>query len=87
MNDLLSQNDSDAVFNILVEQLGVERDQLVPDARIVDDLGADSLTVMEITMALEEHFGFAIPDEELERVATVADLFAVVAQRLAGNKL
>ncbi len=80
MNNLLSEKDSQALIDILVEQLGVAPEQLTPDARIQQDLGADSLTVMEITMAVEERFNLSIPDEEWEEVQTVGDLFETLAE-------
>ena len=82
MNDILSETDTKAVLDILVEPLGVERAQLTPTARIQEDLMADSLTVVEITMALEEHFNVSIPDEKWERVSTVQDLFETLADLL-----
>jgi acyl carrier protein len=80
MKNLLSEKDTQAVFDLLVEQLGVERNQLTPDAKFEEDLGADSLTVMEITMAVEERFNLTLPDEEWERVATVGDLFELLGE-------
>ncbi|HWH67827.1 MAG TPA: acyl carrier protein [Candidatus Sulfotelmatobacter sp.] len=80
MNNMLSEKDSQALLDLLVEQLGVQPDQLTPDARIQEDLGADSLTVMEITMAVEERFNLSIPDEEWEEVSTVGDLFEALAK-------
>lgn len=56
---------------VMAEQLGVDEDQITPQARIVDDLGADSLDVVEFVMALEEEFEIEIPDEEAEKIATV----------------
>lgn len=82
MNNILSTNDSKAVFDILVEQLGVQQAQLTPDAKIQEHLGADSLTVIEISMALEERLNLTIPDEEWARVSTVGDLFEVLAELL-----
>ncbi len=82
MNNLLSETDTEAVFNILVEQLGVPRAQLTPEARLQEDLGADSLTLVEITMALEERLDISIPDEEWERVTTVGELFEALANLL-----
>jgi acyl carrier protein len=83
MNTLLSEIDSQAVYNILVEELGVEQVHLTPGARLKEDLGADSLTLVEITMALEERFSISIPDEEWERVSTVEELFEELASFLA----
>lgn len=82
MKSYLSESDSKAVMDILVEQLGVPMEQLTPEANLVQDLGADSLTVAEITLALEERFNLAIPDEAWERVSTVGDVFEVLADLL-----
>ena len=59
------------VAKIVVEQLGVEKDQVKPEASFVDDLGADSLDTVELVMALEEEFECEIPDEEAENITTV----------------
>ena len=83
MNNILSDKDAQAVLDILVEQLGVQRAQLLPAAKIQEDLGADSLTVIEIAMAMEERFQLSIPDEQWETVSTVGDLFETVAKLLA----
>lgn len=59
------------VKHIIVEQLGVDEDEVKPDASFVDDLGADSLDVVELVMALEEEFEMEISDEDAEKLATV----------------
>lgn len=59
------------VREIIVEQLGVNAEQVVPEAKFVEDLGADSLDTVELVMALEEEFGAEIPDEEAETLTTV----------------
>lgn len=82
MNNLLSESDTKAVLDILVEQLGVQDTQLTPEATLEQDLGADSLTLVEITIALEERFNLSIPDEEWERVSTVGDVFEALAELL-----
>jgi acyl carrier protein len=82
MSNILSDKDTKAVLDILVEQLDVERLQLNPDARIQEDLGADSLTVIQIIMAVEEQFDMSFPDEQLERISTVGDLFETLANLL-----
>jgi acyl carrier protein len=64
---------ADRVKEIIVEQLGVNEDQVVPEAKFVEDLGADSLDTVELVMALEEEFGAEIPDEEAEKLSTVGD--------------
>ena len=63
---------SDRVKAIIVEQLGVNPEQVVPEAKFVEDLGADSLDTVELVMALEEEFGAEIPDEEAEKLSTVS---------------
>ena len=62
---------SDKVKSIIVEQLGVDEEEVTPDASFVDDLGADSLDTVELVMALEEEFETEIPDEEAEKITTV----------------
>ncbi len=58
---------------ILVDQLGVEPDDVTTEANFIDDLNADSLDIVELIMALEQEFDLAIPDEEAERIETVGD--------------
>ena len=83
MNNLLSENRTKAVLDILVEQLGVQASQLTPDARLEEDLGADSLDIAEIIMNVDERFDVCVPDEMAERVDTVGDLFEALAELLA----
>ena len=61
------------VVDIIVEQLSVDKDKVVPGASFVDDLGADSLDLVELIMAMEEAFGIEIPDEVAEKITTVQD--------------
>lgn len=68
----------DKVRAVIVDQLGVEEDDVVEDASFVDDLGADSLDIVELVMALEEEFGISIPDEEAESIKTVGDAVAFI---------
>lgn len=63
----------DKVQNIIVDQLSVEKEKVVPTASFADDLGADSLDTVELVMALEEEFDIEIPDEAAEGIATVQD--------------
>ncbi|MGI6190210.1 MAG: acyl carrier protein [Clostridiales bacterium] len=62
------------IRDIIVEQLGVEPGEVTPDSRFIDDLGADSLDIVELIMALEEEFDMEIPDEEAEKISTVGDV-------------
>jgi acyl carrier protein len=62
------------IRSLVAEQLGVELAEIKPDANILDDLGADSLDVVEMVMALEEHFDIEVPDEDVEELRTVADV-------------
>ncbi len=63
----------DKVKEIIVDQLGVEEDEVTPESSFIDDLGADSLDIVELIMALEEEFGMEIPDDEAEKISTVND--------------
>ena len=60
------------VKKIIAEQLGVEEDDVIPEAKFVEDLGADSLDTVELVMALEEEFEIEIPDEDAEKIQTVS---------------
>ena len=82
MNHLLPEKDAKAILEILTEELGVEQSQLTTDARLKEDLGADSLSLVEINMALEDRFNLSNPDERLERVQTVGDIFELLADLL-----
>ena len=62
------------VKDIVVEQLGVKPEQVTPEAKFIEDLGADSLDTVELVMAFEEEFGQDIPDEEAEKLQTVGDV-------------
>jgi acyl carrier protein len=64
---------AEKVKQIIVEQLGVDENQVDPSASFVDDLGADSLDIVELVMAFEEAFDLDIPDEEAEKIKTVKD--------------
>ncbi|NBV50277.1 acyl carrier protein [bacterium] len=62
------------VKNIIVEQLGVDVESVTPEASFIDDLGADSLDIVELVMTMEEEFDLEIPDEDAEKIKTVADV-------------
>lgn len=68
----------DKVRSVIVDQLNVEEDDVTEEAAFIDDLGADSLDIVELVMALEEEFGISIPDEEAENIKTVGDVVAYV---------
>jgi acyl carrier protein len=76
----------DRIKKIVVEQLGVEETEVVPSASFVDDLGADSLDLVELIMSLEEEFGkpdqkVEIPDEDAEKIVTVQDAIDYIHER------
>lgn len=71
------------VVEIIANQLGVEKDVITPQAHVVDDLGADSLDVVELIMALEEAFDLEIPDEEAEKIRTVQDIYDYIEKAQA----
>ena len=73
------------VKNIIAEQLGVKPEEVTPEAKFIDDLGADSLDTVELVMALEEEFGIEIPDEEAEKLITVGDAVKYIGEK-AGQK-
>jgi acyl carrier protein len=64
---------ADSVKTIIAEQLGVDAAEATPEASFTDDLGADSLDIVELVMAFEEEFEIEIPDEDAEKIATVQD--------------
>ena len=68
---------------IIVEQLGVEEDEIKPEASFVDDLNADSLDLVEFAMGLEEKFGVTIADEELTKIKTVEDAVNAIVEKKA----
>jgi len=65
---------------IVVEQLGVEEEEVTPEASFVDDLGADSLDTVELVMAFEEEFSIEIPDEDAEKIVTVGDAIKYITE-------
>jgi len=77
----VGMNTFDKVKEIIVEQLGVEEDEVTPEAAFVDDLGADSLDLVELVMAFEEAFDTEIPDDEAEKIRTVGDAVKYIQDR------
>jgi acyl carrier protein len=71
------------VSDIIVEQLGITKSEIVPEASFIDDLGADSLDIVELVMAMEETFDIEIPDDDAEKIQTIGDAFSYVKERLA----
>ncbi|RJQ30243.1 MAG: acyl carrier protein [Peptococcaceae bacterium] len=71
----------DRVKTIVVEQLGVEAEEVTMESSFVDDLGADSLDIVELVMALEEEFEMEIPDEEAEKIRTVGEAVKYIQER------
>lgn len=73
------------VKNIIVEQLGVNADEVKDTASFIDDLGADSLDTVELVMALEEEFGAEIPDEDAEKLRTVGDAVSYIEKKMVAK--
>ena len=71
----------DRLKKIVVEQLGVDEEEVKPEASFVDDLNADSLDLVELIMSLEEEFGMEISDEDAERIRTVGDAAEYIDER------
>ena len=74
----------DKVKDIIVEELGVERDKLADTASFMEDLGADSLDTVELVMAFEKEFDIDIPDEEAEKLRTVGDALKYLHEKMGG---
>jgi acyl carrier protein len=70
------------VTDIIVEHLNVAREEVVPEASFVDDLGADSLDIVELVMAMEEEFDVEIPDDDAEKIQTIGDAIAYLKEKL-----
>jgi acyl carrier protein len=70
------------VAKIIVEQLGATKEEIVPEASFIDDLGADSLDIVELVMAMEETFDIEIPDDDAEKIQTIGDVVAYLKDKL-----
>jgi acyl carrier protein len=73
---------AEKVKKMIVEQLGVNEAEVVPEAKFIDDLGADSLDIVELVMALEDEYGIEIPDEDAEKIETVGDAIRYIEEHL-----
>ena len=76
---------ADKVKKIIVDQLGVDEEEVTQDASFVDDLGADSLDQVELVMAFEEAFGIEVPDEDAEKMTTVKDAVEYIEKHSKGK--
>jgi acyl carrier protein len=76
---------SEKVKSIIVEQLGVEADEVTAEASFTEDLGADSLDIVELVMAFEEEFGIEIPDEDAEKIGRVQEAVSYIEQHAASK--
>ena len=74
----MAENIQEKVTEIIVEQLGVSADQVKPESKMIEDLGADALDAVELVMAVEEEFGIEVPDEEAEKLISVGDIISHV---------
>lgn len=77
-------NLEERVADIIVEQLGATKEEIVPEASFIDDLGADSLDIVELVMAMEETFDIEIPDDDAEKIQTIGDAVAYLKEKLEG---
>jgi acyl carrier protein len=71
------------ISDIIVEQLGVAKEEVRPEASFIDDLGADSLDIVELVMAMEEEFDVEIPDDDAEKIQTIGDAISYLKEKLA----
>ncbi len=75
-------DNAEKVKDIIEKELGVEREKLTDDASFIDDLGADSLDIVELVMEFEKEFNIDIPDEDAEKLKTVGDAMAYLNQKI-----
>ena len=70
------------VSQLIVDQLGVSMEEIKPEVSFLDDLGADSLDIVELVMAMEEEFDVEIPDDDAEKIQTIGDAFAYIKEKV-----
>jgi acyl carrier protein len=80
-NFMAEKSIEEKVKDIIVEQLGVNPEQVTPQASFIEDLGADSLDIVELVMAFEEEFGVEVPDEDAEKLQTVGDVIKYIEEK------
>jgi acyl carrier protein len=73
---------TEKVKKMIVDQLGVSESEVMPEAKFIDDLGADSLDIVELIMALEDEYGIEIPDEDAEKIETVGDAIRDIEEHM-----
>ncbi|MDQ4122588.1 MAG: acyl carrier protein [Acidobacteriota bacterium] len=81
---MASEDVQGRIKQIIVDELGVDEGEVTPNARFIDDLGADSLDLVELVMRFEEEFGIEIPDEDAEKIQSVGDAYSYVEQHQKG---
>jgi acyl carrier protein len=86
VEERLMASPEEKIKQIIVEQLGVDEAEVTPNAHFVDDLGADSLDIVELVMAFEEAFEIEIPDEDAEKIQTVKDATAYIQAHVKPSK-
>jgi acyl carrier protein len=77
---------AEKVKKIIVEQLGVNESEVTPEAKFIDDLGADSLDIVELIMAFEDEYGIEIPDEDAEKIETVGDAIRYIEEHIRSKE-
>lgn len=77
----MTANLEEKIKAIIIEQLDITEEECVPEAAFIDDLGADSLDIVELIMAMEDHFGLEISDDDLEKIRTVKDITDYIKER------
>ncbi len=77
----MTSNLESQMADIIVDQLGATKEEIVPEASFIDDLGADSLDIVELVMAMEETFDVEIPDDDAEKIQTIGDAISYLKQK------